>query len=103
MILYPKKTTGGKLLACKSCGFEKPMEDGGSSLKLTEKLDHSQDKTLVRDDEYWDGRIGEGAKRECPRCGANMIMKSQQTRSADEGITHFYVCIKCNKQIRLYS
>ena len=104
MMLAPKKKDGNKYLVCRACGFEK-LNDGSSAdaLKLTEKIDHTHDKTLIRDEQYWDDRVGEGSGRECPRCKSKMIMKSQQTRSADEGITHFFICIKCNKQIRLYS
>ena len=103
MILYPKKKESGKYLCCRSCNYERPLEGAAEGLKITEKIDHQHDKTLVRDEKYWSDRVGEGSGRDCPRCKSKMIMKSQQTRSADEGITHFFVCVKCNKQIRLYS
>lgn len=106
-ILYPKKDkeTGKKFLTCRTCGYKK--EIGGKAdeaFTLKKTYDHSLDKTLIKDDEYYEKVYGknEGEKK-CPRCGYKMILKSKQTRSGDEGMTHFWICVKCHKAIRIYS
>lgn len=100
----PKKVEGGKkVLKCDFCGWEKPLEDSSASLTITERFDHSLDKTLVQDQDYYDQVFGAEKTKSCPRCKGKMMLKSQQTRSADEGITHFWICVKCKKSIRIYS
>lgn len=42
--------------------------------------------------------IGPTIERICGHCGHNvMTYKTQQTRSADEGMTIFYFCLKCEQ------
>ncbi|MBN2151319.1 MAG: RPA12/RPB9/RPC11 RNA polymerase family protein [Candidatus Lokiarchaeota archaeon] len=105
-ILYPKKKEdGAKVLFCKTCGYE--MVPGASSttmFKDSKELDHTYDKTLVKDEAYFKSIYGEKpSERECPRCKGKMIMLVRQTRKADEGPTIFYTCVVCNKQIRIGS
>jgi DNA-directed RNA polymerase I subunit RPA12 len=105
-ILYPKKKEDGTTyLICKACHYERPLHDENiAAFMLTNKLDHSLDKTLIKDDAYYEEVYGkQDHARDCPRCGAKMIMQVRQTRRADEGPTIFYTCIKCNKQIRIGS
>ncbi|MHA1792916.1 MAG: transcription factor S [Promethearchaeota archaeon] len=103
-LLYPKKKDGKKYLYCKACGYEKEITSKDAGIfKITEKIDHSLDKTLVKDEHYYEEVYGSDRSKTCPRCGGKMILKSLQTRSGDEGMTHFWVCVKCNKSIRVYS
>ncbi len=104
-VLYPKKKEGKKYLVCKQCGYEKSADGADlSAFTLSETIDHAQDKTLVMDEKYYKEQYGDNVSdRSCPRCGGKMIHRQQQTRSADEGITHFFICVKCQKMIRLYS
>ena len=90
---------------CKACGYERPLQgENIAAFTLTDKLDHSLDKTLIKDDAYYEEVYGkQDNARDCPRCGAKMIMQMRQTRRADEGPTVFYTCIKCSKQIRIGS
>ncbi|XP_032836742.1 DNA-directed RNA polymerase I subunit RPA12 [Petromyzon marinus] len=42
---------------------------------------------------------GPTVERRCPRCGGeSMAYHTRQTRSADEGQTVFYTCVKCRFQ-----
>ncbi|MEX2684215.1 MAG: transcription factor S [Candidatus Sigynarchaeota archaeon] len=105
-ILYPKKKENGvKVLYCKSCDFEKePDASSTTPFKDSQKLDHTFDKTLVKDEAYFKSIYGDKpSERDCPRCGGKMVMQVRQTRRADEGPTIFYTCVKCNKQIRVGS
>ncbi|MBD3188866.1 hypothetical protein GF325_18705 [Candidatus Bathyarchaeota archaeon] len=105
-LLYPKKKEDGtKVLYCKACGHEKSLDDDKEKevFVLKEKIDHELDKTLVKDEKYYETVYGSDKSKTCPRCGGKMILKSLQTRSADEGQTHFWTCVKCNKSVRIYS
>lgn len=45
-----------------------------------------------------EGMMGPTLERLCGHCGHNeMTYKTQQTRSADEGMTIFYYCLKCGQ------
>ncbi len=104
-ILQAKKKEGVITLICKSCGFEKvPDAKTSVPLKESQKIDHTYDKTLVKDEAYIKSIYGDKkSERDCPRCGGKMVMAVRQTRRADEGPTIFYTCVICNKQIRVGS
>ncbi len=103
-ILYPKKKNDSKVLFCKMCDYEKVPENDTAFKLEPIKIDHSMDKTLVKDEKYFESIYGKKpSAMQCPRCGGNMVMQVRQTRRADEGPTIFYTCVKCNKQIRIGS
>ena len=40
----------------------------------------------------------------CPKCGYDKAqLETRQTRSADEGMTHFIICLRCGKMIKIGS
>ncbi|MFX1312538.1 MAG: zinc ribbon domain-containing protein, partial [Promethearchaeota archaeon] len=40
----------------------------------------------------------------CPSCGYSKAhLVTRQTRSADEGMTHFIICLKCGRHIKIGS
>ncbi|RUS69346.1 hypothetical protein EGW08_022892 [Elysia chlorotica] len=48
--------------------------------------------------------LGPTVERQCPRCSNDtMYYTTRQTRSADEGQTVFYTCVKCKFQDIEYS
>nr|MDO8111455.1 transcription factor S [Candidatus Sigynarchaeota archaeon] len=107
-ILYPKKKDNKKLLFCKMCEFEKEPETKAATadFAMPIKIDHSMDKTLIKNEKYYQDVYGSKTSdksMDCPRCGAKMVMAVRQTRRADEGPTIFYTCTRCNKQVRIGS
>lgn len=63
------------------------------------RLKRSVVKTNLKRDELKDD--GATIKEKCPKCGHDeMRYQTLQLRSADEGATVFYTCIKCNYKYR---
>lgn len=96
-ILPPLNTVG--FVACYNCKSEFPPDVFGS--QVVEYTIHFNsynpeklfDKTKSYSDDEAEGPVVE---RKCPKCG-NMQMSyaTLQLRSADEGQTVFFTCIKC--------
>lgn len=40
-------------------------------------------------------------EKKCHRCGTSLIIQPRQTRCADEGMTIFYLCLKCPRTIKV--
>jgi DNA-directed RNA polymerase subunit M len=104
-ILVPTKKDGKKVLFCKMCeSAVEPDAASASDFKESQKIDHTYDKTLVKNEAYLKSIYGDKmSKRDCPRCGGKMVMTVRQTRRADEGPTIFYTCVICQKQVRVGS
>ena len=93
-LMLPKKSEGGYVLVCGSCGC----------IKKAEKLEEYK---MIRQAEKEEEIpvIEEGAKPalptteiKCPKCGNNAAYWwLRQTRGADEPTTRFYRCTKCVK------
>ena len=50
--------------------------------------------TLLNSYGSWDKNNYTG--RKCKKCDGDIVVLGKQTRSADEGMTMFYVCSNCN-------
>ena len=78
-------------LACSKCGLKATHVP----LKLTEKQDHKDKKTL----EIVDESVGQSlplGDAKCRKCGhVKAHFWDQQTRSADEPATRFFKCEQC--------
>ena len=87
---------------CQKCGGEKPLEKiKNHFIESVEKFELSKiwmNKLKKKEDIL---RQGQKVKKAiidevCPKCGHNKLYYYvMQTRSADEGSTVFYECIKC--------
>jgi len=107
-MMLPSNLDGKKVLKCK-CGATKPISD--------EKIDHYKIKTKVKHSirnevvttkeimEWKNKNLSSSIKNfKCPRCGYNKAhLETRQTRSADEGMTHFITCLKCGKMKKIGS
>ncbi|KAJ2705042.1 DNA-directed RNA polymerase I core subunit rpa12 [Coemansia sp. IMI 203386] len=89
-------------IVCHSCGEAKE----GKEFEGTETVSRSQDNAFpsrLRNKRSLVQGVGDSAERvdarveeTCPQCGGNeMTFYTMQMRSADEGQTVFYNCVKC--------
>jgi len=103
-LLLPQRRGKQVILKCKKCGFEKTLH-GKNTLKdryiLKKKIEHKpEEKIIVLEKEF---KVGVKVPAKCPKCGYNeAYYYEQQTRSADEPTTRFFMCVKCGYKWREY-
>jgi len=107
-MMLPSKKDGIKVLKCK-CGAIKPIAEGQrDSYKLKTKIEHSirEEVTNLSEVMAWKEKNLKSTIKnfKCPTCGYNKAhLETRQTRSADEGMTHFIICLKCGRHIKIGS
>ena len=107
-MMMPSKVNGKKVFKCK-CGAVRPFsEESSESYKVKTTIEHSLKGEVVSVQgimEWKDKNLGSSIKDfKCPRCGYNKAhLETRQTRSADEGMTHFITCLKCGKMRKIGS
>ena len=107
-IMFPSTMDGKRVFKCK-CGYVKPFnEDRSNSYKINTKIEHSirEEVTNLSDVMEWkDENLRSSIKNfKCSRCGYDKAhLETRQTRSADEGMTHFITCLKCGKMRKIGS
>ncbi|MFX1236486.1 MAG: RPA12/RPB9/RPC11 RNA polymerase family protein [Promethearchaeota archaeon] len=111
-MMLPSTTGQGigrkKILRCK-CGATKPINDDESdSYKLKTKIEHSRMEEISSTVEImnWKEKNLKSTIKNfrCRRCGYDKAhLETKQTRSADEGMTHFITCLRCGKMIKIGS
>ena len=105
-LLYPSKNKEGKkVLICKSCGFEKVIDETNEKVtadyKIGNKIVHNETEFTPIIEEEIDilGIVNE----ECEKChNKEAYYWHIQTRSGDEAMTTFYRCTKCKHTWREY-
>ncbi|MHA1732083.1 MAG: RPA12/RPB9/RPC11 RNA polymerase family protein [Promethearchaeota archaeon] len=112
-LLYPRNKNGKKYLVCRNCGYQRSAkgtpDEEKSIYKHTQTIEHHPSERIaakVLDKAYYDALVPESALKNfrCPRCGFDRAtLQTRQTRSADEGMTHFIICLKCGKMIKIGS
>ena len=107
-IMLPTNIEGKKMFKCK-CGAIKPFSDEKSnSYKVKTKIEHSIREEVTNTNELMNWKE-ENLKSsikgfKCPKCGYDKAqLETRQTRRADEGMTHFIICLKCGKMIKIRS
>ena len=102
-IMLPARKGDGRVLRCRSCGYEISAEAGGSGYKRTISVERKPtDKIIVIE-----GGVNVATlprmKTQCPKCGHDEAFYwEMQTRSADEPSTRFFRCTKCGHVWREY-
>ena len=96
-----------KVLKCK-CGAIKELDKENNSYKQTTKIEHSirEEVTVTTDIIDWKEKNLKSTIKDfrCRKCGYDKAqLETRQTRSADEGMTHFIICLKCGKMIKIGS
>lgn len=101
-------TSDQAVLKCDLCGKEYDPKKFENLRVVTESAPTAfpsalrAKRSIVRTS-LQDSQLEEGAviKEKCPRCGHDeMQFHTLQLRSADEGATVFYTCLKCNYRFR---
>ena len=106
--MFPSTFNGQKVFKCK-CGFTKPFqEEKSESYKISTKIKHPvrDEVTILTDVMDWkEENLRSSIKNfKCQRCGYDKAhLETRQTRSADEGMTHFITCLKCGKMKKIGS
>lgn len=93
--LLPSLPAQGNVF-CLCCKHEVPIEKFGSKVISYSVVFNKRENFLgkKRDDE--DALEGPTIERTCPKCNHNvMSYAALQLRSADEGQTVFFTCLKC--------
>ncbi len=103
-IIYPMKVGDTKVLKCRRCGFVKeiPEEVDEESFVISTEFKHTVKEKIeiIKSDNL---STMPTTRVECPKCGHKEAAYWQlQTRSADEGMTTFYRCLKCKYTWRSY-
>ena len=96
-IMYIMKKRGKGAFKCKRCGSIKEVEGevDNESYKISTEFRHTvKDRIEIIKDS--DSKTMPTTRAECPKCSHKEAAYWQvQTRSADEGMTTFYRCLKC--------
>ena len=107
-MMLPSKLNGKKVFKCK-CGAIKPLsEENSKAYKLTRKIKHPvrNEVTTLKEVIKWkEENLRSTIKNfRCRSCGYDKAhLETRQTRSADEGMTHFIICLKCGRHIKIGS
>ena len=107
-MMLPSKVNGKLVLKCR-CGNVKDLSEIDSdAYKVSTKIEHSIRNEVVNTTEIlkWKEKNLKSAIEnfKCPSCGYNKAhLETRQTRSADEGMTHFIICLRCGRHIKIGS
>jgi DNA-directed RNA polymerase subunit M len=104
-LMYPTKKRGKEIFKCKRCGASKECEGeiDRDSFKISVSISHSEKDRIEIIKSDADMNTMPTTRAECPKCGNKEAAYWQvQTRSADEGMTTFYRCLKCKYTWRAY-
>jgi DNA-directed RNA polymerase subunit M len=107
-MMLPSKIDGIKVFKCK-CGGIKPFsEEKSESYRVKTKIEQSirNEVTNLTEVINWKEKNLRSTIKDfkCPSCGYDKAhLETRQTRSADEGMTHFITCLKCGKMKKIGS
>ena len=96
-----------KILKCK-CGFTKPFHNEEEVYKLKTTIEHSLKEEITSSAEIMEWKE-ENLKStikdfKCRKCGYDKAhLETRQTRRADEGMTHFIICLRCGAMKKIGS
>ncbi len=109
LMIPTKDDTGKTIFRCKSCRKTKSL-DGVQEDHYTikKKIEHSIRREITSASailKWKDENLKSAVKNfKCPKCGYNKAgIETRQTRSADEGMTHFIICLRCGKMKKIGS
>jgi len=107
-MMLPSTVNGEKVFKCK-CGAIKPLFDKDSnSYKITTRIVQPirNEVTNLSEVMKWKEENLRSSIKDfkCSKCGYDKAhLETRQTRSADEGMTHFIICLNCGKMRKIGS
>ncbi len=108
MMLPSTSENGEKILKCR-CGYVKQFtEEASQSYKISSKIEQPLRNEVVNTAEImkWKEENLRSTIKDfkCRKCGYNKAqLETRQTRSADEGMTHFIICLRCGAMRKIGS
>ena len=101
-VLTPYKKEGEVVLLCRKCGYTQELE--GKQEVIVKSSNRRQRTEVVVIEESEEKVLPKTDDVICPNCGHNeAYWWTVQTRSADEPMTQFFRCVKCNHTWREYA
>jgi DNA-directed RNA polymerase subunit M len=92
---------GGGQMVCKKCGTTTAGSQAATDAAKTRSLKVEKARVVT---DINDPEILPKSREMCPKCSFNeAYWMIQQTRSADESPTRFYICVRCGHRWREYS
>jgi len=106
-MMLPSTVNGQKVFKCK-CGCIKPLlEENIDSYILKTKIEQpirNEVSNLTEVMKWKEENLRSAIKNFKCSCGYDKAhLETRQTRSADEGMTHFITCLKCGKMRKIGS
>ena len=107
-MMLPSNQEGRKVFKCK-CGATKPFSNNKSEAYIVStKIEHSirEEVTNLTEVMEWKEKNLRSSIKDfkCQKCGYDKAhLETRQTRSADEGMTHFITCLRCGKMKKIGS
>ena len=93
--LLPALPDKGDSVNCRACHFACPIDSFVGRETCYTVIFNKKENTSKKKDED-DQESGPTIERKCPKCGHDkMSYAALQLRSADEGQTVFFTCLKC--------
>ncbi|MBD3197842.1 MAG: transcription factor S [Candidatus Lokiarchaeota archaeon] len=107
-LMIPSKQDGTKVFKCKCGAMKSFSQEKSEAYRLSTKIERSYKDEIINSKEIMDWKeknLKSTIKNfRCPSCGYNKAsLETRQTRSADEGMTHFIVCLRCSRMIKIGS
>ena len=107
-MMLPSDVNGKKVFKCKCGAIKAFSEEKSEAYKVKTTIEHSirNEVTNISDIMSWkEKNLRSSIKNfKCKSCGYDKAhLETRQTRSADEGMTHFKTCLKCGKMKKIGS
>lgn len=95
--LLPNLPVEGNTINCRACKYAAPIDEFFErETRYTVFFNKRQDLSKKGKKDDKDEEEGPTIERKCPKCGHDkMSYAALQLRSADEGQTVFFTCLKC--------
>ncbi|MBD3255211.1 MAG: transcription factor S [Candidatus Lokiarchaeota archaeon] len=108
MMLVTKDDNGKKIFKCKCGAIKLFNQEKEEDYKISKRIKQPIRNEVVNVEtimKWKEENLKSSIKNfKCSRCGYDKAhLETRQTRSADEGMTHFITCLKCGKMRKIGS